>query len=62
MIGALLFGLVVAKIRKVKIGTLLDLAGMGFLIGQCLGRWGNFFNEEAYGSMTTLPWGMTSRK
>ncbi len=62
VIGALLFGLVVAKIRKVKIGTLLDLAGMGFLIGQCLGRWGNFFNEEAYGSMTTLPWGMTSKK
>lgn len=62
VIGALLFGLVVAKIRKVKIGTLLDLAGMGFLIGQCIGRWGNFFNEEAYGSMTTLPWGMTSKK
>lgn len=62
IIGALLFGLVMAKIRKVNIPALLDLTGMGFLIGQCLGRWGNFFNQEAFGAKTTLPWGMTSQK
>jgi phosphatidylglycerol:prolipoprotein diacylglycerol transferase len=33
---------------------------MGFLIGQGIGRWGNFFNHECFGSNTTLPWGMTS--
>ena len=32
------------------------------MIGQCLGRWGNFFNQEAFGAKTTLPWGMTSQK
>ena len=36
------------------------LAGMGFLIGQGCGRWGNFFNQEAFGCNTTLPWGMFS--
>ena len=61
VIGALIFGLLVAKIRKVKIAPLLDLAGLGFLIGQCIGRWGNFFNQEAFGSKTSLPWGMVSK-
>ena len=36
-----------------------DLASIGFLIGQAVGRWGNFFNQEAFGGNTTLPWGMT---
>ena len=62
LIGALLFGTIVAKIRKVRLMPLLDLAGIGFLIGQTFGRWGNFFNQECYGSNTTLPWGMTSPK
>ena len=60
VIGALIFGGVVAKIRKVKIPPMLDLMGLGLLIGQCLGRWGNFFNQECFGGKTTLPWGMTS--
>lgn len=60
VIGALIFGCVVAMIRKVKLTPMLDLMGLGLLIGQCLGRWGNFFNQEAFGSKTTLPWGMTS--
>lgn len=60
VIGALIFGAIMGKIRKVRLLPMLDLAGMGLLIGQCLGRWGNFFNQEAFGSKTTLPWGMTS--
>lgn len=60
VIGALLFGVIMAKIRKVKLPPMLDLVGMGFLIGQCIGRWGNFFNQEAFGCNTTLPWGMFS--
>lgn len=62
VIGALLFGVVMAKIRKINLPAALDLTGMGFLIGQCLGRWGNFFNQEAFGAKTTLPWGMTSKR
>ena len=60
IIGAVLFGGITAKIRKLKLSPVLDLAALGFLIGQGVGRWGNFFNSEAYGEATTLPWGMTS--
>lgn len=62
LIGALLVGLIIANIRKVKLLPLLDLAGMGFFIGQAFGRWGNFFNHECFGRNTELPWGMTSPK
>ncbi|MGN1107264.1 MAG: prolipoprotein diacylglyceryl transferase [Huintestinicola sp.] len=62
IIGALLFGCVTAKLRKLRILPTLDLAAIGFLIGQSLGRWGNFFNQEAFGSNTTLPWGMSGGK
>ena len=44
--------------KKLGIGKVADLAGMGFLIGQSIGRWGNFMNGEAYGGPTNLPWGM----
>ena len=46
--------------RGVPVLPMFDLAGMGFLIGQGCGRWGNFFNQEAFGCNTTLPWGMFS--
>jgi len=59
IIGALLVGLIVARCRQVKILPFLDIAGMGFLIGQGIGRWGNFTNQEAFGSNTNLPWGMS---
>lgn len=59
IIGALLFGCITAKIRKVKVLPLLDVASPCLFIGQCLGRWGNFFNQEAFGSNTALPWGMS---
>ncbi|MEG2813129.1 MAG: prolipoprotein diacylglyceryl transferase [Oscillospiraceae bacterium] len=60
IIGSLLFGVIAAKFSKVKILPLLDVVGIGFLIGQGIGRWGNFFNVEAFGSNTKMPWGMTS--
>lgn len=60
LIGAILVGAVVAKFRKVKFIPLLDVASMGFFIGQAIGRWGNFVNKEAFGTPTDLPWGMTS--
>lgn len=60
LIGAVIVGGIVAKIRKLKLTPLLDIVGPGFLIGQAIGRWGNFFNMEAFGSNTTLPWGMMS--
>lgn len=60
IIGALLGGCITAKIRKQKILPLLDVTMLGFLIGQGIGRWGNFMNQEAFGTVTDLPWGMSS--
>lgn len=47
------------RVRKVNTLAMFDLASLGFLIGQAVGRWGNFFNQEAFGGNTDLPWGMT---
>lgn len=59
IIGAFVSGFLLCRWRKVETLALFDLAGIGFLMGQGLGRWGNFFNQEAYGGNTDLPWGMT---
>jgi len=60
VIGAFVFGGLAAKWRKVPLLPLFDLVSLGFLIGQGIGRWGNFVNQEAFGTNTTLPWGMYS--
>ncbi len=52
VLGAALGIVVFCRLRKIKIGALLDLVSIGFLIGQSLGRWGNFFNREAFGAAT----------
>ncbi|MDO4742997.1 MAG: prolipoprotein diacylglyceryl transferase [bacterium] len=52
VIGAAVFGVLMCKIRKVNLGSALDVAAIGFLIGQGIGRWGNFFNQEAFGTPT----------
>ena len=52
VIGAVIGVVVFAKVKKIKIPALLDLVAIGFLIGQCIGRWGNFFNREAFGAET----------
>ena len=62
VIGAILVGGIIAKIKKLKVTALLDVAGPCFFIGQAVGRWGNFFNHEAFGGNTTLPWGMMSNR
>lgn len=60
LIGAILVGGIIAKLRKLKLTALLDIVAPCFLIGQAIGRWGNFFNQEAFGANTDLPWGMMS--
>lgn len=59
LIGAIAVGLLICKIRKVKMLPLLDIASIGFLIGQGVGRWGNFINQEAFGTNTDSIFGMT---
>lgn len=60
IIGGLLGGLIVAKIQKMKLLPVLDLAMICFLIGQAVGRWGNFMNQEAYGTQTDSLFRMVS--
>lgn len=62
LIGGIIAALIVCKVEKLNILNLLDLCGMSFLIGQGIGRWGNFANQEAFGTNTSLPWGMYSVK
>lgn len=59
IIGAFVFGGLACKWRGVPVLPMFDLAGMGFLIGQGCGRWGNFFNQEAFGCNTDSLFGMS---
>ena len=52
VLGALISVTVFCLVKKIRIGALLDLVALGFLIGQSAGRWGNFFNREAFGAPT----------
>jgi len=54
VIGAVIGVVVHCIVKKIKIPALLDLVALGFLIGQCIGRWGNFFNREAFGEETNF--------
>ena len=63
VIGAFLCGALMCKIRKVNLLDMFDLAAVGFIIGQGVGRWGNFINQEAYGTFTGSSWwGMESTR
>ena len=52
VIGAVIGVAVFCHFKKIKLPALLDMVALGFLIGQFIGRWGNFFNREAFGSET----------
>ena len=52
VIGAIIGAAVFTKVKKIRLTTVLDLLMIGFLIGQSIGRWGNFCNREAFGAAT----------
>ena len=56
--GGILFGILAAWLlcrkKKIPVFAFLDLIVFGLIIGQCLGRWGNFFNREAFGAETSI--------
>lgn len=60
VIGALLGGWLLCRIRKVKFLPMCDLCAAGLMLAQGIGRWGNFINGEAFGCATDVPWRMTS--
>lgn len=59
IIGAMLVILVYCRVRHISSADAADIACLGLLIGQAIGRWGNFVNAEAHGGETSLPWGMS---
>ena len=62
IIGGIAAAWVVCKVRKLNFYNLLDMVGMSLLIGQGIGRWGNYANQEAFGGFTNANWGMMSDK
>ena len=61
IIAGFITALVVARIKKIHFPVLLDILAPSVMIGQIIGRWGNFMNGEAYGRETDLPWRMEIR-
>ena len=62
IIAGILAAFVVCKVEKLNFANLLDMAGMSLLIGQGIGRWGNYANQEAFGCNTNGNFGMMSSK
>ena len=58
ILGGAIGVIIMARIKKISFLKLADMICPAVLIGQIIGRWGNFLNVEAYGSETTLPWRM----
>ena len=58
ILGGLLAILIGCKIWKLDFFGVLDCVAPALALGQAIGRWGNFFNGEAYGGVTSLPWGI----
>ncbi|MEB3338362.1 MAG: prolipoprotein diacylglyceryl transferase [Leptolyngbyaceae bacterium] len=56
ILGGTIASLIFARIRQVSFWQLADLVAPSLILGQAIGRWGNFFNSEAFGRPTDLPW------
>ncbi len=58
VIGAVLTAYIYCRVKKINWKSAFDICIIGVITGQCIGRWGNFVNKEAFGTQTTLPWRM----
>jgi phosphatidylglycerol:prolipoprotein diacylglycerol transferase len=56
ILGGLVASIIFAKVKRVSFWQLADLVSPSLILGQAIGRWGNFFNSEAFGAPTNLPW------
>ncbi|MFW6358593.1 MAG: prolipoprotein diacylglyceryl transferase [Chroococcales cyanobacterium] len=56
ILGGIVAALIFARIQKISVWLLADLVAPSLILGQAIGRWGNFFNSEAFGRPTDLPW------
>ena len=62
LIGGVLAVIITAKYKKINLFHLFDFLAVYVPLGHAIGRWGNFFNQEAFGTNTDLPWGMYSEQ
>ncbi|KPU28330.1 diacylglyceryl transferase [Caloranaerobacter sp. TR13] len=58
IIVSVIVALVYCKVRKISFWEIADIVAPSIILGQAIGRWGNFINQEAYGTPTDLPWGI----
>lgn len=56
IIGGIIASLIFARLNRIPFWQLADLVAPSLILGQAIGRWGNFFNSEAFGGPTDLPW------
>ena len=56
--GAILGIAIYTRWKHLKLSTWLDIGAPAMILGQAIGRWGNFFNQELYGKPTDMPWGI----
>ncbi|MGV0026446.1 prolipoprotein diacylglyceryl transferase [Phormidesmis priestleyi] len=56
ILGGTIAALIFSKIKQISFWQLADLVAPSLILGQAIGRWGNFFNSEAFGAPTNLPW------
>lgn len=58
LIAAVFSGYIFTKVKKISFWETADIVAPSIIIGQAIGRWGNFMNNEAHGGPTSLPWGI----
>ncbi|SDY43878.1 phosphatidylglycerol:prolipoprotein diacylglycerol transferase [Proteiniborus ethanoligenes] len=58
LIASIIVGIIFCRVKKIYFWKLADLAGPSIILGQAIGRWGNYVNREAHGGPTDLPWGI----
>jgi len=58
LIAGVIVGILFCRKRKINVLQLLDIVMPSVALGQAIGRWGNFVNQEAFGGPTNLPWGI----
>lgn len=58
LIASVIVGIIFCRVKKIYFWELADLAGPSIILGQAIGRWGNYVNQEAHGGPTDLPWGI----
>lgn len=59
IIAAIITVIIFSKKRKLDFWKIADICAPSIILGQAIGRWGNYINQEAYGTPTDLPWGIS---